>query len=467
MARDRGLLLAGLVALFVIQPLLQPGLPATADTPIHFYRALEFAHSWGPGVVYPRWAPHLAYGYGYPLWDFAPPLPYLIPLALRAMGFSLETGFKGLLALSAMGYALGAYLLARQSLGAKPALVAAAVFALSPFALREALLYGGNYPQYLAIALYPWVLWGLERIHRRPTAGNVALTAALYGAVMLSHLFHALLITPVAAAYAAVLWLPRRRLRPLLLSAAAMTLGLLGTAFFWLPAFIERAFTRATSDVYLAVSPLFTRFLNWGELLALPQPLDGRAANPWVPFSLGAATLALAAIGAATWLQTARPRSPLFRRGLFFALLLATSVFMVLPASAPVWKAVPLLGVAEFPWRLLGLANLSLAFLAAMGVRRFGGRLETPAAAVAVLAVLLASMVYLYPPRPFLRYGESLPDLTAYELATRTIGTTTLGEYLPRAVTTIPTTSPLADALAQGRPIEQMRVESPEGLTKC
>ena len=42
-------------------------------------------------------------------------------------------------------------------------LVAAAIYTLAPFALRETLLYGGNYPQYLAISLYPWVLWALGR----------------------------------------------------------------------------------------------------------------------------------------------------------------------------------------------------------------------------------------------------------------------------------------------------------------
>ncbi|MFQ5576519.1 MAG: 6-pyruvoyl-tetrahydropterin synthase-related protein [Anaerolineae bacterium] len=458
MTKDRGLLLAGLVALFVIQPLLRPGLPATADTPIHLYRALEFAHSWGPGVMYPRWAPHLAYGYGYPLWNFAPPLPYLIPLAFYALGASLEAGVKGLIALAALLYAGGAYLWVRHHLGARAGLVAAAIYTLAPFALREALLYGGNYPQYLAIGLYPWVLWALDRLNRRQNRLNVALLGGLYGAAMLSHLFHALALAPVTAAYAVLNWWAgeRRARRQLAAPALAMALALLWTAFFWLPAFIERRVTRATGDVYLAVSPLFARFLNWGELLALPHPLDARAANPWVPFSLGVGALALAALGGAALALAGRARPLFLRRGLFFLALLAATVFMVLPASRPVWAAVPLLGVAEFPWRLLGLANLSLAFLGALSVHLFGRRAQTAAAAGGELAVLLSSMVYLYPWQPFVHYGERLADMTAYELATRTTGTTTLGEYLPRTVRTVPTTSPLADALRRGQPIEKL-----------
>jgi hypothetical protein len=478
---DPGLLLAGLLALFVIHPLLQPGLPGSADTPIHFYRTLEFARSWAPGVVYPRWAPDLAYGYGHPLWDFAPPLPYLIPLALHAAGLSLEASLKGLVILTALGYALGAYLFVRDSLGPKAGLVGAAIYTLAPFALREALLYGGNYPQYLAIGLYPWVLWSLGRVKRRGGSPNIVLTAIFYGGVILSHIFHALILTPVAAAYALALWLSDRRdVRRLGASALALGLGLLGTAFFWLPALVERTFTHSTEDVYLHVSPFYLRFLSWRELLAWPQALDARSANPWVPFSLGLAALLLGALGllalllrpggCPSWLRHAgregQPLAPSQVQALFFFSLLAVCIFMVLPVSNWVWANAPFLAVAEFPWRLLGLANLSLAFLGGASVYVLSSRTRTTLALAGVLAVLLTSAVYLYPFRPFVRYGETIADMASYELASQTIGTTTLGEYLPRWVETTPTTSPLAEALSRSEPVEKLdRTSLPEGAT--
>jgi len=508
--------LAGLIALFVILPLLKTGLPATADTPIHFYRALEFSQSWGPGTLYPRWAPDLAYGYGYPLWVFAPPLPYVIPLLLTTVGASLETGLKGLIILAVLTYALGAYLFARHHLGSKAGLIAAAIYTLAPFALREVLLYGGNYPQYLAIGLYPWVLWGLSRIHRRASCFNILLTAALYGAVMLSHLFHVLIFTPVAVGYALMLWISdlrftiydlrldevfvnrKSKIVNLLASALAMALGLLATAFFWIPAFFERAYTRSTDDVYLAVSPIFSRFLNWGELLAWPQPLDARAANPWVPFSLGMGALFLALLGAVALLRPkrVRPTDPRLMRtevagpvlseaegsrtrpeqqkmwsaqsrlslrlqGLFFLALLATTIFMMLSISTPVWTNIPLLAVAEFPWRLLGLANLSLAFLGGASVHLFkDSRKQSWFSLFGVVAVLLSSSVYLYPPRPFVHYDDSQVGMIIYEMATRTIGTTTLGEYLPVWVKDVPATSPIAEEMARGESVEKFDLDS-------
>ena len=459
---DPGLWLALWPALFVIWPLLQPGLPGTADTPIHFYRTLELARSLPGGSPFPRWAPDLAYGHGLPLWIFAPPLPYLVPLALHAAGLSWETSLKGLVMLSALAYALGAYLFARSLWGGRAGLLAAAVYTLAPFALREVLLYGGNYPQYLAIGLFPWLLWAIERSIRLARGRDAGLLALIYGVIILSHLFHALAVTPVAILFAAILLptCPRRR-RAARATATGLLLGLDWTAFFWLPALIERHFTRAVESIYVEVSPFYLRFLSWDDLLALPQAPDARAANPWVPFSLAPVTLALALIGGAglvkQWRTPAR-----WLPGAFCLMVLGSSLIMMLPVSQPVWEAIPLLAVAEFPWRLLGLANLALAGLAgasttlwdspdpAQGTPWLGdaGRIWP---LVGSLAVLLGVMVYLYPFGPFVRYGADLADMARFELTTRTVGTTTLGEYLPRWVKSIPKQPPLAAALSRGQ----------------
>ena len=159
-----GLILVGLLVLLAISPLLSPGLPSVADAPIHLFRTMEMVSIWADGIYYPRWAPNLAFGYGYPLFDFAPPLPYFIAGAFHVIGFSLETSIKLLAILCLAFYGVGMYLFARNVLGERGALLAAAAYLYTPFRFREILLYGGNYPQILAIGLFPWVLWAFERI---------------------------------------------------------------------------------------------------------------------------------------------------------------------------------------------------------------------------------------------------------------------------------------------------------------
>jgi hypothetical protein len=485
---DWGLVAAALVAVFIIQPLWHPGLPGTADAPIHLYRTLEFALSLTPDSLYPRWAPHLAYGYGLPYWVFVPPLPYVLPLPFWVLGLSLAASLKASVMLMALLYAMGAYLLARDHLGRPAGVVAAAAYTLAPFALREVLLYGGNYPQYLAIGLFPWLLWSAGRLARGGSWGSIVLTALLVGAVVLSHLFHALVVTPAAMVYCLLIWLVvSRAVRRLAEIAVSFALGLAWTAFFWLPALLEREWTHAVEERYLTVSPLTLRFLDGREFLALPQPLDAACANPWVPFALHPVTLLLAGLGLLALVRWRHCRQVVVVSAFSFAIA-AVGVFMTLPQSQWLWLNVPLLAVAEFPWRLLGLVNVGLAFLAgaaclgassppsvvgedqdtgvSSGVvqNRMIRAIRDAFPVLATVAVWLGAAVYLYPPRPFDHYGEQLADLARYELTTRTIGLTTLGEYVPRWVDKMPTSSPLAEALAQGTPWEDLTKLDPDSL---
>ena len=516
---DAGLLIAALLTLFIIEPLLQPGLPAAADLPIHLYRTMEYERAWAPGVIVPRWAPNLAYGYGYPLFVFAPPLPYWLGLFFHALGFTFETALKNLLILAILLYALGMYLLGRDLLGSAAAgLVAATAYAFAPFALREALHYGGNAPQFLAIGLFPWTLWAVTRATRRESWPWTLLAALFYAGVILSHLFQALIFTPVVGLYGLLIWILKpasltpkpghnrfRFLNPLrvpasLLPLLTIPLAMLLSVFFWLPALSERFYTRAQADIYLAKSPFFVRYPHWSELVAWIQPLDARAANPYVPLTLGRVTLALALLGllAGLWLfinqyrdrrinrwplsfplwgggggdpahiptspYISLPRSPLI---LFFAAIAALAIYLSLPGSRPIWERVAILQVAEFPWRMLGLANLGLAFLAGAAMLWLPPKLRPLLAAFCLLIQGLAVAPYLYPVIPFAQYGQvALAGQINYERRSQSIGTTTLGEYLPQTVHRPPKTSPLVEAFQAGQIPERLdRSQLPEGAS--
>ncbi|GIK36695.1 MAG: hypothetical protein BroJett011_05280 [Chloroflexota bacterium] len=510
---DAGLILAGLLTLFIIQSLLRPGLPTQADLPIHLFRTLEYSQAWGPGVIVPRWAPNLAYGYGYPMFVFAPPLPYWLGLAFHSLGLSWENAFKLLIILTILLYAIGMYLLGRDVWGSVEAgLVAATAFAFAPFALREALLYGGNVPQLLAIGLFPWTLWAMTWAARKRSWSWGVLAAFFYAGVLLSHLFQVLIFTPVVGLYGFILllWAEDRgqgsgvrdqkpvansqnstrhssfaiRHSPfaILYPLSSIPLGLLLTAFFWLPAFTERVFTRAQADIYLEKSPFYVRYPQWTELVAWIQPLDARAANPYAPLSLGVITLILAALGLAAGIirgqgSGIRGRQifnlrlpapgPLLLPTFFFAVIAAAAAFMSLPISRSIWEIVSILQVAEFPWRMLGVANLGLAFLAGGVVLWLPTKLRWPLTLVCLVVQIAAVAPYLYPVIGFTRYDQvTIADQINYERRSQSIGTTTLGEYLPQTITTPPTTSPLVKAFQVNPSPERLdRSSLPDGAT--
>ena len=466
---DPAWIAVGLLVLIAASPLFRPGLPDIADTPIHLFRTAEWVRSWQAGILVPRWSPTLAYGYGYPLFVFAPPLPYAFAGALHLLGLSLETSIK-LLSIGCLVLAGGGmFLLVRGYLGSAAGVVAAAAYLFAPFLLREAYLYGGNYPQLLAISLYPGVLWAFHRLAKTGRAPYLLLATGLYGALMLSHNFHALVFTPVLALFVlgeAILLRPRRFWPRLGQGFLAWLLGLGWTAFFWLPALVERQLTRAQEDIYVATSPFYLRFLDLRDLVAPPVPLDAAAANPDLPFTLGTAIVLLAALGTIVALVKKGKRWPAF---LFLLVVLGTT-FMMLPASEWLWANVPLLAVAEFPWRLMGLAALSCAFLASLAMilpTRSPWTGVVPGAALII--ILLNSAVYLYPVKPFVSYGSNgtptLADQARYERDTGTIGSTTLGEYLSLWTTERPYTSPMLPDLLAGHQAEKLdRASLPQGV---
>lgn len=447
---DIGLIVAACLAGLVIQPLLQPGLPTAADIPIHLYRTVEYAHAWSTEVITPRWAPNLAFGYGYPLFVFAPPLPYMIGLMIQAVGVNFATALKLLMILTILLYATGMYLLARDVWQSIPAgLMAAAAYVLAPFALREVLLYGGNIPQFLAIGLFPWTLWAMNRLV--DSWLWVIVASLMYAGIMLSHLFQVLIVTPAVLLWGVMLIYQHR---PGLWTAMTYLLpvpvGALLSAFFWLPAFIERYATRAQADIYLDKSPFFIRYPHWTELVAWLEPLDVRAANPEVPLTLGIITLSLATLGVLSSIigQTTNRRLPASfgLTGGYFGLIALGATFMSLPISRPVWETITILQVAEFPWRMLGLANLGWACLVGASVWLWPPRWQWPYSLLCLLIQIAASAPLLYPVTPFTQYGDTtLADQIAYERRSQSIGTTTLGEYLPQTVEYIPTGSPMVD----------------------
>ncbi len=55
-------------------PLGSAWLPCTDDGAFHLYRAVELGSQLALGHLFPRWAPHMALGFGYPFFNFYAPL---------------------------------------------------------------------------------------------------------------------------------------------------------------------------------------------------------------------------------------------------------------------------------------------------------------------------------------------------------------------------------------------------------
>jgi hypothetical protein len=131
---------------------------------------------------------------------------------------------------------------------------------------------------------------------------------------------------------------------------------------------------------------------------------------------------------------------------------------MITPLAMPVWRAVPLLEYAQFPWRWLSVQALGLSMLAGAVAMAPARWIVAPAVAVALAA---AAMVQL-PVETLAVHDVTPADLTVYELLTTNIGSTVRAEYLPIAVNPRPWSGPAAAHGSAGEPrVQSGAITSP------
>ena len=486
---DPTLALVLLLSLFSIGPLLQPGYFWEAHDARHsVYFVFELDRSIQDGVLYPRWQPDFSFGYGYPFFNIYGPLASYAAEAFHLLGFSFTGAVKIVFALSITLSGLAMYAFVRRALagnnpeqGARArlaALVAAVAYMVIPYRLVDVYVRAAL-AESVAYVFIPLVLWGAWATVRQPRLSNVIGLAVTYAALVLTSPLVALLFSLILAVYLAMLALARisgsdawrRRSReswPALAGYLAhvaapavfgLGLGLGLSAGFILPAMTESRYVRvdqwyggryAWGGDFVEFYQLFSP--SWGFGASVPGPDDG------LSFQLGVVpvVLGLFALGmlASRWRRSrseaghVRPGDlPDLLLGIFFAGLGIVAVWLMLGASEPVWRVLPLARLVQFPWRLLSVTTVAGAFLC--GLTAYGlrpaARFIEPVALVLAGLLILGSLPYMQA-----RMSEqpvSLAGLMRFQQSADEMTGSTAW------VSEIPTWSPLADYYIAGQPV--------------
>ncbi len=376
------LLLAAALATLAILPILILGNVSGHDVEFHLPNWIDVARHWHEGVVYPHWSSGGHFGYGDPRFIIYPPFSWLLGglLALVLPGAMLQGAYTWI---CVAANALGAYRLAREWFSQRAALWAAALYALNPYLI---LVYSHRcaYSELLASSFFPVAFLCAARTTRAAREGVLS-------ALALAPCFACLWLSNVPAAvlgsYAlgfVFLWLAIRERSPgpLIRGACGMALGLALAAFYILPIAMEMSWIQSEGAFAGGLS-LWNNFLFHRS-----DDADHTAFNLLVSaLACGEMMLAGAVFPIALRrLRTAdaHPREPL-RRGLP-ALLAVASLYalMLFPRSEPIWRILPRIWMAEFPWRSLYILNVALAMAVVAAIRCA----RRPIAWAALLAVL-------------------------------------------------------------------------------
>jgi hypothetical protein len=361
-------------SLFAVLPLAGPDYFLDAHDAQHtLFFLTEFDAAVRDGVWYPGWATDQALGYGYPTFVLYPPLAYYVAEAVHLLGTTKVVAIKWTWALATVGAGLTMYAYARHVAGRQRGLLAAIVYMYVPYHLAD-MYVRAALAEYAAFVWMPLALLAFHRLAEQPAARRLGLAGLAYGALWLTHNGTGLIFTPLLAAYALFrLWVEGDGRRGRLIRAswllAGALLGLGMAAALLLPNLFERAYiaqeqwVRAGYDYALHfVHPADLLSSAWGYAPGTPG-VEGV-----MSFQLGAVPLILSVVAA-----LAAVRRPPGERALalFFTATTLLAILLMLPASAPLWEALPIASLIQFPWRLLAPTAVTLAVLSGLAVSRF------------------------------------------------------------------------------------------------
>jgi hypothetical protein len=442
-----------LLALPLLWAFLTRGLPQSADGALHLLRLVVLDSHIAAGVLYPRWAPELFLGFGYPVFSFYGPVSYYLAEGLHLLGLGHGFALVGAFVVFILLAGLGMYLIARDVAQATlrrgvtvAALVAATAYMATPYLLTNAYLRGAL-GEVGAQALLPWIFWSFRRLVCDPRPARFVLPAALsLGGLAATHNITLLFAPPVLLVYLAVLAWPRQ---PTIHNSPTRGegRGARGDANFTVHnsptggegrgATSTSQFTIHNSQFIIHNSPTgsegrgargavrsFLRRLAWpvvGGLAAV-----GVSAFFWLPLVAERQFLSSVAFDiAATYvleniwtgqnfldlsLRFDYTLSIPFQVGLV-QLLLGVAGWALWPRrdrewwfwgvtgllaglgisqlAAPLWLGSDLLLIAQFPWRLLTIVSLPLALFAGGGLLRIDRPALRWVATVALLTLIL------------------------------------------------------------------------------
>ncbi len=412
-----------------ILPLFNQGFFPTHDS-VHVPRVYEMDRGLRDGQFPVRWTPDVRYGEA--TFNFYAPLPYYIGAGISHLGLSYIDSTKALIALGFIFSALAMFLLVRELYGRWAGIVAAAFYTFAPYHSVD-IYVRGALPESWALIFLPLIFWSVYRLSLKKGYRDLIFLSLSVAGLLLTHNIMSLMFSVFAAAWTLLLVLKNKDLGFLKLVVFAVVLGMGLSAFFWLPAFVEKDLVQ---NKYLTTGYFDFR----GHFVGLQQFFSTKwgyeSSVFWtednISFQLGLVhwLTVFISVGFLIW--------KLFKRNiiknkdvfliLFFLGALLASLFVQHNQSGFIWEAIPLMSYIQFPWRFLGISIFLVSIIAGFAVSQIKFRNSW----VSIFLIILVIGVNVNYFRP--RIYEPLTDKDYISDEILANKDRTPKDYLPNAV---------------------------------
>ena len=369
--------------------------------------------------------------YGYPLFNFAYPGPYYMGLIFYILGFGLVGSIKLLFALSVLISGVFMYVLSREIWQDKLAsLLAAVSYIYFPYRFVD-LFVRGSIGESISFAIFPLVVLSVIKIYRNPISSSFMLLGGLtFGLLIVTHNIMAVLFSLFLLFLSGFLvWQKKEILKPL---ALLFSLGFLLSAFFWIPALLEKKY------ILLSIVPIADRNQFFVSLKQFIFPSWGYGVPTdtvhGFTYQLGFPFLIILASGAFYVLKEFFDKKNMgnfnFKLVFMFFILDLFFIFFLFKSSAIFWK-LPLLSEINFPWTMLPIivfiSSLIIGFLSTIRFFKF-----------LTLTLITLAVIYFLPyakPQYYVDRGDNF-------YLTNQATTTSSLELMPIWVKTFPAQAP-------------------------
>ncbi len=345
-----------------------PGQYYNMHDDMQMIRQLEFENCIQDGQIPCRWNSNMGHGYGYPLFNFYPPLPYIVGQVFRTFQLSFVETAKLVAVSHFVLTSIFMFILASSIFGNIGGFISALFFSYAPYHALN-IYVRGAYNEAWAAAFFPLVFYFSRNIilHQKNRHLSVIGLALAYAGIFLSHNPMAMTFAPALLVWI-IFWLFQKHkqnlkayIKPLLrlLSAGAISLGL--SAFFTLPVIFESSLVQIETmfQNYYSFQTHFTTirqlfFSNyWGDGASIWGPGDGMS------FMIGflqwmVPSLTLIFFGF-NYLKH-KKINKYFYLTIMLVILSFFYSFLTHERSAFIWTQLSILQKIQFPWRLLNQA---------------------------------------------------------------------------------------------------------------
>ena len=409
-------------------------------------RLYELDRALAAGQFPVHWVADLGFGFGYPLFIFYPPLVYYLgEIYHLLLGTSFIDSTKLVFMSAFIAAAIAMYIWTKEHFGKAGAIIASAFYTYAPYHAVDAYVRGAL-AELAAFVWIPLIFWATDRLILQGKKQHWIHLGIFLSLSMITHNLILLPFIPFWLLYVGFL-LMRTQHKPFAirytLLSALLAAGL--SAFFWIPALVERKYTLVDSILLADLASYKLHFVYpaqlwnslWGYGGSSAGLLDGlsfKIGKLHVALTLLAPILCLIAYRQKPSSQALQPA--LYTSFLFLLFLLAT--FMTIGSSQPIWDIIKPLQYLQFPWRFLLLSAVFSSVLSGAVVSLILKHLRTHLTqvvlSVAVLGLLIYPNLKLFRPQTYLDVKDG--NILNNEFMQWTVSKTSF-EFVPREVKTV------------------------------